>query len=908
MFICLMSISSVCAHENMTDETDIISTDNTANEEISAPETGNFTELSELIRTGGGTIELTKDYKYVEGDNVPVTGIRLTREYQTIEGNGHTIDGSNLVRIFNLDGYTETTLKNLRLINGYSSGKGGAINAKPGALIADNCIFENNHAENQGGAIYTGEYAVIRNSNFTGNSAHYRGGAIFSDERLYIENSVFSNNYNDFYDEYLEINLPSGGAVYVNNYASRITTSTFINNTSHDGGAVYLGEGTLSDSKFINNTAFYGGGLFWEDADKDLNNLSFENNTAVYNGGGILGKVHGRTVNNATFINNTASVGGGISLSDSYAISDESNSQNAITNSKFINNTALYGGAGADVVSHTKISNSTFISNNANNYGGGVSSSCSELVNLTFTDNTAIFGGAVYTYSSTIEDSEFRGNDAPNGKAIYILDESTLINNKNLDESDIDTFDSGQERGEETSNPYGIENLMGVTGGYLAYCAERYTDGPCYGVFDNSMALLRNKITHQPVGEYLKIAIYTYVNGIQDLIDHSFNNTVWAFTDFEFWDSDDPIVQETVRLYDSGFRVPTENALKILPNGTSMYFNFSSLLSPAAQQNLFIFKFEYRDDFDGTLTKETLNKSAYVNDNVEFRIVVSNNGETSMSNIFIEDNDYSYGLKYVGWKPEIGNWIYNETSKRWTLDELGPAESASIILTFNAFVNGTLINNATGGIDNIALFNASNSTNISYKKYSVEKIALNKTVEIGNATIFEIIVKNLGDTELNGITIVEDKYDDGLVYLRFKSVQGAWVESLNNASKHVFKLDSPLQAGETASFQVIFNTTKIGEFKNTVVGTYENGYEINSTNITNVINSTSPDDPDNETTPDTPEDRTTPDTPENNPSDEISKNEKSDYKITKVDDKATGNPLLALILALLILPIRKYKN
>ena len=918
LLICFISITSVCAYENLTDKTALSSSDVTDNEVLSAGE-GNFTELSELINDTESSLELDKDYKYVSGDTTPSSGIVISKD-MTINGNGHTIDASNLVRIFSVSG-SNVILKNMTLINAKYSGSGGAIYVTGANFTLDNCKLEDNNA-NYGGAVYsTGANTTITNSDFKSNIAnYYYGGAVVATGNdLLVENSTFTNNKYNYYSIYYgggaiyatgssakifnsEFRDNSartyGGAVYLEGSNNHINNTTFINNTGIDSAAVYMegSNSSLNNSKFYNNSAteYDGGAVGWYGHYGKLTNSYFENNTAVNHGGGVFWHYNYGTLDNLTFVGNNAANGAGICIMSTAYTNDDSYSYNVISNSKFINNTALYGAGGIDASAHAKIVNSTFINNTAGNYGGAVTLTNSELINATLKDNSAIYGGAIYTYNSNIENSTFEGNSAPNGNAVYILDKSTFINNKNLDESDISTYESGENRGSvyETT----IDNLMTTTNDYYAFCAERYNTNPYSGVFDNRLELLRNSINHKPVGDYLKILIYEYLDVFNDLRVYDFADHVWTFTDFEYWNSDDLVIKEVIRLYDSGFRVPTENSCKVLPNGTLMYFNFSSMITGTGQQNLFLFKFDYGDLLNQSLTKETLNKTGFIGDDINFRIVMTNKGETPLYDVFVDDEDYSNGLKYIDWQSEVGNWIYNDTTHKWRLDELLPGESASIILRFNTLINGTLINNATGGVGRNITVNATNSTRIYKPGMTVEKVTITKTVELGDEAIFEIIVKNTGDMELTNVTISEYEYGDGLVYLRFKSVQGAWVESLNNASKHVFKLDSPLQAGETASFQVIFNTTKIGEFKNTVVGTYENGSEINSTNTTTVINSTSPD---------TPEDRTT---PENNPSDEINENEKSDYKITKVDDKATGNPLLALILALLILPIRRYKN
>ncbi len=58
---------------------------------------GTFDELSDQINSSaiGGVLNLTKDYKFVNGDN---NGIMINKTI-TINGNNHKLDGNNQSRI-----------------------------------------------------------------------------------------------------------------------------------------------------------------------------------------------------------------------------------------------------------------------------------------------------------------------------------------------------------------------------------------------------------------------------------------------------------------------------------------------------------------------------------------------------------------------------------------------------------------------------------------------------------------------------------------------------------------------------------------------------------------------------------------------------------------------------------------
>lgn len=925
--ICLISISFVCANENLTNKTDYLNNQDMNSEIILSSNEGNFTELSQLISNTDSSLELDKDYKHVSGDDVANTGIVISKN-MIINGNGHTIDASNLGRIFSVSG-SNVILKNITLINGKFSGYGGAVYVSGANFTLDNCKLEDNYA-NYGGAIYstgintkitnselkdnTAQYSggairttnsnlVIDNSNFTDNkiivhSTYYGGGAVYSTgSHISISNSKFENNSAQSY----------AGGVYISGSYSTIDNTTFINNTGIDSAALYMESSysSVNNSRFYNNTAteYDGGAIGWYGNYGKLTNSYFENNSANNHGGGVFWHYNYGTLDNLTFVNNHAANGAGISIMSTNYMDDNSYSHNVISNCEFTNNTALYGGGGVDASSHTKIFNSTFTSNKVGSYGGAVTLTNAELINATLTDNTALYGGAVYTYNSTIENSTFKGNSAPNGNSVYILDKSTLNNNKNLDESDITVYNSGEERGDVIDNSYNIDNLITTTNGYLSYCAERYNTNPYSGVFDNRLELLRNSINHQPVGDYLKILVYYYVDNFEDLRKYDFANYVWAFTDYEYWNSADPVVKEVVRLYDSGLRVSTENGCKVLPNGTLMYFNFTSLVTPSGQQNLFLFKFWNEDVINETLTKEALiNKTVYLGDTVEYRIVINNKGSSPVYDNWVEDNDYSEGLVYKTWRAEVGNWTYNEINGRWHLDVLQPGQSASIILTFGVTMEGLLSNNATSGLGVTDVSSSSAGFKAYNPNMTVEKKTLTPQVELGNQTIFEIIVRNTGDIDLDNVFVYESEYGSGLVYVDFSSKVGTWKHSLEGG-KHKFTLDGLLEIDDSASFRVIFKTTRTGNFSNTVTAGFNDTVVSNSTNTTEVSGNNTTND-DNETTEDTTKDNKTTDVSEENESDD-----KHNAILKKeIDEKATGNPLFLLLLTLILLPLcRKFK-
>ena len=940
LFVLFISLGAVCAQDNITAddinaiddagdvETPILGQDETADEVVSEGEVGDFGELSRLISTSssGSEINLTKDYKHVSGDGVYSGGITIDKKL-TIDGKGHTIDASGLGRIFRVTG-SNVVLKNINFINGYSSyDVGVGVYASGYNFKIINSTFENNVAYGASALYLTGDYSNVIGCKFIGNKATYeKAAALFLQGNFgNIINSTFDHNIGE-----TRVNEPyqDGGAVYIFGVGTTIDGCNFTNNiqTWKGGGALYCGGfyGDLKNCNFINNSApnAYGGGasilgFYW-----DVFNTVFENNTAATYGGGLFFNAQNGVLYNLTFNNNSAHMGGGAYLAyDTAHNTYVQSAASSLRDSVFTNNHAVYGGGAIDAISRFKIDNCDFINNTAGNYGGAVSIGYSTLTNSRFRDNKASFGGAVFSYASEISNSNFTDNQADHVNSIYSASHSELKNNT----GDDDANNNPSTQGAEITGSHEVVHMLETKNGYYGFCSELYNCNPYTGVFDDSIDLIKNAINGQPVKEYLKILIYRFLDNFDDLKQVGFHNYVWAFTDREYWNSDDPVVKNVIELYNSGFRVPSVNACKVLANGTLMYINFSSMITPSSQQNLFLFKFAYGEPINQIFTKEALiNRTVYVGESVEYRLVINNKGTAPVYDNWVEDKEHSDGLIYESWRAEVGNWTYNEQMHQWHLDVLEPGTSASIILTFGVTLEGLLVNNAVSGLGDVNVTKSGAGFESHNPNMTVEKKTVTPQVEVGNLTMFDIIVWNTGDVDLDNVFVCESEYDSGLVYLDFISREGAWKHSLSKEGKHVFTLTEPLEIDSSASFRVIFNTTKSGNLSNTVTAGYNDTTMANSTNVTEVINNTVPETPDNNTNTTNETNETTNETnitisasisadiqahgfgevPDVNDTDD----DKKAVDKPDMDEKATGNPLLILLAALMFLPLRRFKK
>ncbi len=288
----------------------------------------------------------------------------------TIQGNkSYTYGGAvstNAGSYANLYLGGEDAGETLAIKDNYSKSAGGALysNTTAPIVVLGNVLFEGNHSDYSGGAIYTGGSLVVRDSTFRGNSSVYSAGAIyfhntkdstwqpreaeitgclFEENKASLGGAIAFSRSNGadpkatgvvarvtdcrFYKNEAiknDKNPGNGGAMYITQLAkATITGCVFEENVSaNSGGAVGVhGEATatLTDLTFQKNTAPSGGALYLSiNTTNTLKNLTFTENKAVLketgsggNGGAIYATQAKVTAENLDIRNNTAATHAG---------------------------------------------------------------------------------------------------------------------------------------------------------------------------------------------------------------------------------------------------------------------------------------------------------------------------------------------------------------------------------------------------------------------------------------------------------------------------------------------------------------------------------------------------------------------------------------------------------------------
>ena len=276
-----------------------------SNSEILGDDIGNYSGLSNEIKSGKNVELKHKYYKYDSGSTIVITGDNMV-----IDGKGAVIDmaGSKDMGVFKVKS-SGVTIKNLSIKNANYTGNGGAIYFDESGIVTD-CNFINNAVYNDGGAIYFYDSGTVTGCNFINNSAVGYAGAVSM-----TSGSVTNCNF-------INGTSLSGSAVFIWGDGNVMNCNFTNNSVVFYGGAIYCRWGSVANCNFINNAASYDGGAVYIERDVGMINCNFINNAASDNGGAVcLGWDSTGTVTNCNFTNSSAELGKAIYTYGDSAIS-----------------------------------------------------------------------------------------------------------------------------------------------------------------------------------------------------------------------------------------------------------------------------------------------------------------------------------------------------------------------------------------------------------------------------------------------------------------------------------------------------------------------------------------------------------------------------------------------------------
>jgi predicted outer membrane repeat protein len=236
-----------------------------------------------------------------------------------------TIDCQSEGRAFVFSGAESpyATVEGFTVRNG-SAEEGGAVHITNSSISFMECAFEDNSA-GFGGVFFLGQEACpyIESCTFDNNYASEYGGGIYTySARPYVVYCDFTNNSAG----------KSGGAISCKTWTvASILSSSFVGNTSHDGGAIYMGTlfaqmdenlepSKLLDNWFADNSAERGGAVFLNSFTWVTVSWSTFARNSAREGGALYCYMDAEgdlTVQMCTIVENSAEVGGGICIAGS---------------------------------------------------------------------------------------------------------------------------------------------------------------------------------------------------------------------------------------------------------------------------------------------------------------------------------------------------------------------------------------------------------------------------------------------------------------------------------------------------------------------------------------------------------------------------------------------------------------
>ena len=225
-----------------------------------------------------------------EWDSEPIINKDLTFRGSARDASRVVLDGLETFRILLVTG-KHVTLQDITFSKGHAEGDGGGAILGYGHLVVEDCVFDFNGVEYNGGAIDISDTTLleVRRSTFTNNFAGGGGAAIAADGTsmvVTIEDSTFRSN----------TTIGSGSAISIgrgDDWTLDIRNSTFEQNLSEDGEATIarnapanedVGVVTITDSTFVANEANASAvlSLFADDLTLSFDGTSIRENVAQW--------------------------------------------------------------------------------------------------------------------------------------------------------------------------------------------------------------------------------------------------------------------------------------------------------------------------------------------------------------------------------------------------------------------------------------------------------------------------------------------------------------------------------------------------------------------------------------------------------------------------------------------------
>ena len=769
---------------------------------------------------------------------------------------------------------TPSTFFNSDISNNHAGTTGGAI-----CLVANGAIFENvtsvNNTAPIGGSTYIeGNNTLVRNCTVSNNTALYDGSM---DSGLGGAFYIIGNNCTLFNVTSNDNEGYRGGSTFIRGDGTKVINSTFNNNNATlRGGALNIG-GTntqVYNVTSVNNTAPMGGSTYIAGSNTILKNCNLSNNTALYNGSeetGLGGALYilGDNTNMTNIISNdNKGYRGGSTFIRGH--------DTKVSNSTFDNNDATKNGGALNIGGYDTIVYNVETSNNhAGKRGGGIyiEGSSAELNNINAENNSAEYGGAIAVigHETDIKNSEINNNSAiEQAGAIYIEGDNVLIYNNNItfnkavggtelnvfagaigvqceDTSVINITKNNISSNHATDNGGAIFAGFEGDGILIIDQVYAYNNTAENGGFAGVIACPELDVTNstfesnhatgdifgQPdrgEGGAFNLAFVDEAN----IQGNFYNNT--AMNGSAIYMS----LLTMLNVHDSEFIDNQAHSyhLIVVPKDNETYQlgeDVEVIISHIGGDNV-INAIHVADDEVDAIALKNVTYPYYNNGKFENRTISPNEYTTPVLGYEnSNDGEYLY-LDDLEDNQVIYYKILNDKNETVAQGSNITDISGSIKLTFKDLPVGNYKILAT--YDETTYYTEIADTGsfriVSENSLDVRKIALNKTVYVGEQSIFTIDVNNTGKNNLTEVYVIEN-VPTGLIYAGYINGTRNWnVEKIND-NTYNFTLVGNLTVNASASFNVIFNTTTNGTFTNVVVAGSNQTGETSANNDTIVL-------------------------------------------------------------------------
>ena len=237
------------------------------------------------------------------------------------------------------------------------------------------------------------------------------------------------------------------------------------------------------------------------------------------------------------------------------------------------------------------------------------------------------------------------------------------------------------------------------------------------------------------------------------------------------------------------------------------------------------------DNSNITVEKYLLTQGrVYVGDKVLYEIRVHNIGDKHLESMELSIQELPCeNLVYAGWE-SASSWIFNESTLTFTLNRsISVRGYAALHVYFNVTGPGAITNevNATwNGGKNTTSVNATAKEVLPYEpNITATKVLVKDMAFVGDLVIYEVVIKNTGNVNLDSIFFIEKEWGDVLVFDHY-ATDDDWIY---NETSNTFRLNYSLTDDDVSTVLLYFRAIAEGNIANSIAAGFNGTIVTNAT-------------------------------------------------------------------------------